>query len=60
MKRRTQYVVSGRMKVIMDDGTEMEFSPGDVGILPPGHDAWLVDDWGHMHHPTGSIIPTSG
>ena len=28
----TQYVISGRMKVVMDDGTEEEFGPGDVGI----------------------------
>jgi hypothetical protein len=26
----------------MDDGTEAEFGPGDVSLLPPGHDAWVV------------------
>jgi hypothetical protein len=26
----------------MDDGSEMEFGPGDVSLLPPGHDAWVV------------------
>jgi len=26
-------VVSGRMKVVMDDGTEEEFGPCDVGII---------------------------
>jgi hypothetical protein len=26
----------------MDDGTEAEFGPGDVSVLPPGHDAWVV------------------
>jgi|ERR1700693_5780858 len=36
------YVVSGRMKVVMDDGTELEFGPGDAMSLPPGHDAWIV------------------
>ena len=40
----TQYVVSGKMKVVMDDGTEEEFGPGDVGIVPPGHNAWVVGD----------------
>ena len=40
----TQYVISGRMKVVMDDGTEEEFGPGDVGIVPPGHNAWVVGD----------------
>jgi uncharacterized cupin superfamily protein len=26
----------------MDDGTEVEYGPGDVGVIPPGHDAWVV------------------
>jgi mannose-6-phosphate isomerase-like protein (cupin superfamily) len=38
----TMYVVSGKMHVRMDDGTEQEFGPGDTGIVPPGHDAWVV------------------
>lgn len=37
-----QYHVSGRLHVLMKDGSEMEFGPGDVGVLPPGHDAWVV------------------
>jgi hypothetical protein len=32
------------MKVVMDNGTEMEFGPGGVGIVPPGHNAWVVGD----------------
>jgi hypothetical protein len=40
----TQYVVSGKMRVRMDDGNEEEFGPGDVGYLPPGHNAWVVGD----------------
>jgi hypothetical protein len=39
-----QYHVSGRLRVVMDDGTEDEFGPGDVSLLPPGHDAWVVGD----------------
>jgi hypothetical protein len=38
------YVLSGRMAVRMDDGTEGEVGPGDVFALPPGHDAWTVGD----------------
>ena len=38
------YVLSGRMGVKMDDGTEMEVGPGDVVRIPPGHDAWVVGD----------------
>ena len=29
----TMYVVSGRMKVVMDDGTEAESGPGDALII---------------------------
>jgi hypothetical protein len=38
----TQYHISGRLRVKMDDGTEKEFGPGDVGVIPSGHDAWVV------------------
>ncbi len=38
------YVVSGRLAVVMDDGAQEEFGPGDVMLLPPGHDAWTVGD----------------
>jgi len=38
------YFVSGRMKVVMDDGEEMDYGPGDFGVMAPGHDAWIVGD----------------
>ena len=38
------YHVSGRLRVVMDDGSEAEFGPGDVSFVPPGHDAWVVGD----------------
>ncbi len=38
------YFVSGRMKIVMDDGEEMECGPGDFMECPPGHDAWIVGD----------------
>ncbi|MCX7016935.1 MAG: cupin domain-containing protein [Candidatus Sumerlaeota bacterium] len=39
-----QYHLSGRLHVVMDDGTEVEFGPGDVSMIPPGHDAWVIGD----------------
>jgi hypothetical protein len=36
------YVISGRMKVVMDDGSETEYGPGDAMNVAPGHDAWIV------------------
>ena len=51
------YQVSGRMRVRMEDGSEMETGPGDVAVIPGGHDAWVVGDeavvvidWGGAAH----------
>ena len=38
------YVVSGRMRIRMDDGSETDVGPGDVMVCPPGHDAWILGD----------------
>jgi uncharacterized cupin superfamily protein len=38
------YIISGRMGLRMDDGTETEIGPGDVASIPPGHDAWIIGD----------------
>lgn len=38
----TQYVISGEMHIVMDDGTEFDVSTGDALVLPPGHNAWVV------------------
>lgn len=47
------YQISGRMAVKLADGSEMESGPGDIAVIPPGHDAWVVGnepvvaiDWG--------------
>ena len=37
-----QYHISGVLMVLMDDGTTLECHPGDVSLLPSGHDAWVV------------------
>jgi quercetin dioxygenase-like cupin family protein len=34
--------VSGRMHVRADDGQEIEYGPGDVADIPPGHDGWVI------------------
>lgn len=39
-----QYQVSGRLHVVMEDGTEFDLTAGDVSTLPSGHDAWVVGD----------------
>jgi hypothetical protein len=42
--KHTGYVVSGRLKTVMDDGSEEEFGPSDAYVIDPGHDAWVVGD----------------
>lgn len=47
------YLLSGRLAVRMDNGTEAVAGPGDLVSVPPGHDGWVVGeepcvmlDWG--------------
>ena len=49
------YQITGRLHVVMQDGSEFEVGPGEVSIIPPGHDAWVVGaeavtgvDWAGM------------
>ena len=38
------YLVSGRMHVVADDGTEADLAGGESYRLEPRHDAWVVGD----------------
>jgi len=38
------FTVSGRLRVQMPDGAELETGPDEVFEFPPGHDAWVVGD----------------
>ena len=42
--RHVGVVVSGRMHIVHDDGTEGDAGPGDAYVIEPGHDAWVVGD----------------
>lgn len=39
-----QYHIAGILKVQMNNGQEYECHPGDISLLPSGHDAWVVGD----------------
>ena len=39
-----QYHVSGVLRVRMDDGAEFDCRGGEISLIPPGHDAWVVGD----------------
>lgn len=36
------YVMQGRMRIHMNDGSEAELAPGEVVAIQPGHDAEVV------------------
>ncbi len=38
--RHVVYVLSGKLHTRMEDGKEIELLPGDIGVIPPGHDGW--------------------
>lgn len=38
------YMVSGRMRILMEDGSVGELTSGDVFFIPPGHDAEVLGD----------------
>jgi len=36
--------ISGRMMILMDNGTQFENVAGDVVSIPKGHDGWVIGD----------------
>jgi uncharacterized cupin superfamily protein len=38
------YVLSGRMRIFMDDGSQADIGPGQAVAIPPGHDAEVLGD----------------
>ncbi|MEU3692788.1 cupin domain-containing protein [Streptomyces narbonensis] len=44
MASHVGYIVSGQLKVVMDDGETVEFGAGDFMEVKPGHDAWVLGD----------------
>ena len=42
MPTHIQYIISGRIKVVLEDGTEEELGPGDASVIPAGHKTWVI------------------
>ncbi len=42
--RHVGSIQSGTLHTLHEDGTETEFNVGDVYIIEPGHDGWVVGD----------------
>jgi class 3 adenylate cyclase len=37
-------MLSGHQGILLEDGTELEFGPGDLYDIPPGHDGWTIGE----------------
>lgn len=42
--RHIGFVIRGHLHVVMNDGATMDFTPGDIYEIPPGHDGWVVGE----------------
>jgi hypothetical protein len=42
--RHVGFAQSGRLHVAHEDGTEAEIEGGEVYVIEPGHDAWVVGE----------------
>ena len=56
--------LEGRQAILMADGTEIEYGPGDLYDIPPGHDGWTIGDedcvmleWSGMRRWVGGASP---
>ncbi len=50
------YVESGRLLVTADDGTEIEYGPGDMADIPPGHKGQVVGNKPVIFYEYGSLL----
>lgn len=39
-----EYVIAGRIRYVMDDGTAVDAGPGDHLLIDPGHQAEVIGD----------------
>jgi class 3 adenylate cyclase len=56
--------VQGRQGIALADGTQVEYGPGDLYDIPPGHDGWTIGDedcvlieWSGMRRWVGGATP---
>ncbi|HEY7667675.1 MAG TPA: adenylate/guanylate cyclase domain-containing protein [Actinomycetota bacterium] len=57
-------MLEGRQGIRFEDGTELEYGPGDLYDIPPGHDGWTIGDdpcvlleWAGMRRWVGGTTP---
>lgn len=42
--RHVGITLEGRQAIRLADGTEVEYGPGDLYDVPPGHEGWTIGD----------------
>ena len=42
--RHVGITIEGRQAIRLADGTEVEYGPGDLYDVPPGHEGWTLGD----------------
>jgi hypothetical protein len=42
MAHHNGYIQSGRLRIVLADGTEQDLGPGDAFVCEPGHDAYVL------------------
>lgn len=40
--RHVGYVLSGKCRIVLSDGTQYDLGPGDLMEIPAGHDGWVI------------------
>jgi class 3 adenylate cyclase len=65
--RHLGYSMSGTVRVVMDDGQQLDVGPDTVFDIPPGHDKWVLGDepwitieWGASGRALGAALNESG
>lgn len=48
--------VSGRFGVAYENGESYEFGAGDIAVIQPGHDAWVVGDDVCVYYSLGPLF----
>lgn len=51
--------LSGRFAVAYAGGTEAVFEAGDIAVIEPGHDAWVVGDEPAVYLSLGEVFKSS-
>jgi len=56
--RHIGIALTGRLRVVTEDGTESVIGPGDAYEIPPGHDAWVEGDetWDTYEFTSGRVF----